>query len=92
MGAYREQLLRETYGSRVREPGAQEPETPSGSLALFKLKFSISLLLFAGFAYLSISGSSFCGLTAGQIVQAVTEGELSRELSELGLYELPDEW
>lgn len=92
MGAYREQLLREQYGKNIREPWAGEQEVPGGSFALFKLKFGISLLLFAGFAYLGISGNSFFGLTAKQIAQEVTEGELSGQISELGLYEMLDEW
>ncbi|MCI8584282.1 MAG: hypothetical protein HFI92_00025 [Lachnospiraceae bacterium] len=87
MGAYREQLLKETYGGRVRGFTAQEEEEPSGSLALFKLKFTISLILFAGFAYLSITGGSFYNVTAEQIVQAVTEENLSEQLLELGFYE-----
>ena len=51
MGAYREQLLRETYGGRSDQIyGCPVEETPSRPLALFKLKFMICLLLFAGFA------------------------------------------
>ena len=84
MGAYREQLLKETYGGRVRGFAPQEEGEPSGSLALFKLKFTISLILFAGFAYLSITGSSFYNVTAEQIVQAVTEEDISSQLLELG--------
>ena len=60
MGAYREQLLRETYGGRSDQIyGCPVEETPSRPLALFKLKFMICLLLFAGFAYLRGSGRLF---------------------------------
>ncbi|MFG6333561.1 MAG: hypothetical protein K1W28_17435 [Lachnospiraceae bacterium] len=87
MGAYREQLLKERYGNASRGFPAQESEEPSGFLMLFKLKFTICLFLFAGFAYLSITGGSFLNLTAEQIVKAVTEEDLSSQLSQLGLYE-----
>ena len=87
MGAYREQLLRETYGGRPYRTSAQEEAAPSGSLTLFKLKFAISLFLFAGFAYLSMTGNRFCNVTAEQIVEAVTEEDISVKLSKLGLYE-----
>lgn len=87
MGAYREQLLRETYGNKARSFTEPEGGEPSGSLAVFKLKFTVSLLLFAGFAYLSMTGSSFCNVTAEQIVKAVAEESLFVQLSELGLYE-----
>lgn len=87
MGAYREQLLRETYGSGASRLYGQQEEEPSGSLALFKLKFTICLLLFAGFAYLSLTGESFCSVTAEQIVEAVTNEDLYIQLSKLGIYE-----
>lgn len=87
MGAYREQLLKETYGGRPYGTPTQEEAVPSGSLAFFKLKFTISLFLFAGFAYLTMTGSSFCDVTAEQIVEAVTEEDISVQLSKLGLYE-----
>lgn len=64
MGAYREQLLKETYGKNVWGTSAQEAEEPSGFLLFFKLKFTVSLLLFAGFAYLSMTGNSFFEITA----------------------------
>lgn len=76
MGAYREQLLKETYGRESSGLYGQQEEVPSGTLALFKLKFTICLMLFAGFAYLSVTGSSFCNVTAEQIVEAVTNEEL----------------
>ena len=45
MGAYREQLLRETYGGRSDQIyGHPVEETPSRTLALFKLKFMICML------------------------------------------------
>ena len=87
MGAYREQLLKETYGKNVWVTSAQEAEEPSGFLLFFKLKFTVSLLLFAGFAYLSMTGNSFFEITAEQIVEAVTEDDLYVQLSELGFYE-----
>lgn len=87
MGAYREQLLKETYGSKASGLYGQQEEEPSGSLALFKLKFTICLLLFAGFAYMSLTGESFCNVTAEQIVEAVTNEDLYIQLSELGIYE-----
>ena len=87
MGAYREQLLKETYGKNVWGTSAQEAEEPSGFLLFFKLKFTVSLLLFAGFAYVSMTGNSFFEITAEQIVEAVTEDDLYVQLSELGFYE-----
>lgn len=88
MGAYREQLLKETYGGRKASElyGQQEAE-PSGALVLFKLKFTICLFLFAGFVYLSLTGNSFADITAEQIVEAVTDEDLYIQLSKLGLYE-----
>jgi hypothetical protein len=87
MGAYREQLLRETYGNKAHSFMEPEGREPSGSLAVFKLKFTVSLFLFAGFVYLGMTGNSFCNVTAEQIVEAVTEADLYVQLSELGLYE-----
>lgn len=87
MGAYRDQLLKERYGDKAQRFSAQEAEEPSSFLTFFKLKFTISLFLFAGFAYLSMTGSSFGNVTAEQIVKAVTEDNLYIQLSELGLYE-----
>lgn len=82
MGAYREQLLRETYGGRSDQIyGHPVEETPSRTLALFKLKFMICLLLFAGFAYLSFTGGSIFHITADEIVEAVTDNDLQMRLS-----------
>ena len=89
MGAYREQLLRETYGNKSHSFMEPEGREPSGPLAVFKLKFTVSLFLFAGFVYLGMTGNSFCNVTAEQIVEAVTEADLYVQLSELGLYEPP---
>ena len=89
MGAYREQLLRETYGNKAHSFMEPEGREHSGSLAVFKLKFTVSLFLFAGFVYLGMTGNSFCNVTAEQIVEAVTEADLYVQLSELGLYEPP---
>ena len=66
MGAYREQLLRETYGNKAHSFMEPEGREPSGSLAVFKLKFTVSLFLFAGFVYLGMTGNSFCNVTAEQ--------------------------
>ncbi|MDO4261871.1 MAG: hypothetical protein Q4C82_07315 [Eubacteriales bacterium] len=91
MGAYRERLLKEGYGGASPAARSQPQEEPSGFLTAFKLRFSVCLILFGGFAYLSLTGGSFLGVTADQIVTAVEEDELYREvsgsLSKLGLYE-----
>lgn len=91
MGAYREQLLRERYGNQSPSYIGQPEEMPSGAFALFKLKFTICLFLFAGFAWMNLTGNSFGQVTAQQIVEAVTEEDISVQLSELGLYEWPNE-
>ena len=84
MGAYREQLLRETYGGGSSETfGRSAQEEPSRPLTLFKLKFTVCLLLFAGFAYLNYTGGTVLGISAEQIVEAVTDNELQTELSRL---------
>lgn len=87
MGAYREQLLKETYGSGTTRIYGQKEEEPSGYFTAFKLKFTICLFLFAGFAYLSLTGSSFCNVTAEEIVEAVTNEDFYIQLSEFGLNE-----
>ncbi|MBS6395609.1 MAG: hypothetical protein KH452_00445 [Clostridiales bacterium] len=87
MGAYREQLLRETYGRERDSVYSYTEEEPSGFFTIFKLKFTVCLLLFAGFAWLNLTGNSFCNVTAEQIVEAVTDDSLYIQLSELGLYE-----
>lgn len=82
MGTYREQLLKETYGSSAsRIYGKPEEESPSGFLTIFKLKFMICLFLFAGFAYLNVTGKSFCNITAEQIRAAVTSQQLSEQIA-----------
>lgn len=73
MGAYRERLLKETYGNGSVQLGGKRQEEESGFLAMFKLKFTICLILFAGFAYMSLTGKNVSGLTAERIVEAVTE-------------------
>lgn len=83
MGTYREQLLRETYGRDMGRLHTQQGEVPSGTLAIFKLKFTICLFLFAGFVYLNLTGKSFLNLTADQIRAAVTSQELYEELAEI---------
>lgn len=91
MGAYREQLLRERYGNQSPAYMGQQEEIPSGAFTFFKLKFTICLFLFAGFAWMSMTGNSFGQMTAQQIVEAVTQEDISVQLSELGLYEWPVE-
>lgn len=95
MGAYREQLLKETYGNgssqlyQYTKPYTEEQ--PTGVFTIFKIRFSICLLLFAGFAWLSLTGSSFCNITSEKVTAAVAEDrfpeEIYIELSKLGLYE-----
>lgn len=89
MGAYREQLLRETYGGKPYGLYQEKEEVPSSFFAIFKLKFTICLFLFAGFAYLSLTGSSIYNITAPKIVQAVTNEDLNLQLSNLSLENLP---
>ena len=91
MGAYREQLLKERYGNQPPAYMRPSEEVPPMAFTFFKLKFTISLFLFAGFAWMSMTGNSFGQMTAQQIVEAVTEEDISVQLSELGLYEWPVE-
>ena len=82
MGAYRERLLKETYGNGgAPQPYGQRQEE-SGFLAMFKLRFTICLILFAGFAYLSLTGENISGVTAERIVEAVTEDGIHVALPE----------
>ncbi len=57
MGAYREQLLRETGGRSTKELHMQNrgEEMPSGFLTTFKIRFTISLCLFGFFAWMSLT-------------------------------------
>ena len=82
MGAYRERLLKEAYGRGSSRLYGQTEEEPSAFLSAFKLRFAICLLLFAGFAYLSLTGNSFCNVTAEQIVKTVTDDEFYIQLSQ----------
>lgn len=84
MGTYREQLLKETYGNGNAEIYGKREEETAGHFVVFKLKFTICLLLFAGFAYLSLTGQSFFNITPEQIREAVTEENLSVQISEFG--------
>jgi hypothetical protein len=86
MGSYREQLLKETYGRESGRIYGRPEEEPSGFLTVFKLKFMISLLLFAGFAYLSMTGSSFCRMTADQIVEMVQTEELNPVIAQIPFF------
>lgn len=82
MGTYREQLLKETYGSgSARHIYGKPEEEPSGFLTIFKLRFAICLVLFAGFAYLSMTGGSIFHVTAEQIREIVVSEELGWELA-----------
>ncbi len=46
---------------------------PSGFLTVFKIRFTICLILFGGFAYMSLTGANLFGFTAEQVVNAVTD-------------------
>ena len=93
MGAYREQLLRETGGRSTKDLYMQSrgEEMPSGFLTAFKIRFTISLCLFGFFAWMSLTGTEVYHISAGQIEEAVTSdvfrGEISDYLAKLGLYE-----
>lgn len=83
MGTYREQLLKETYGSgNIRHIYGKPEEEPSGFLTIFKLRFAICLALFAGFAYLSMTGGSVFHVTAEQIRTAVMSEELNWQMAD----------
>ena len=93
MGAYREQLLRETGGRSTKELHMQNrgEEMPSGFLTTFKIRFSISLCLFGFFAWMSLTGKEIYHISADQIEAAVEsdilQGQISDCLIKLGLYE-----
>ena len=75
MGAYREQLLKERGETRLRQE-----EEPSGFLTVFKIRFLICLVLFGAFSYLWATGQSVGNVSADQIVELVTNDQLSDEL------------
>ena len=82
MGAYREQLLRETGGRSTKELHMQNrgEEMPSGFLTTFKIRFTISLCLFGFFAWMSLTGK--------EIYESdILQGQISDCLIKLGLYE-----
>ena len=91
MGAYREQLLRETGGKSTKELQMQGEEIPSGFLTTFKIRFTISLCLFGFFAWMSLTGKEIYHISADQIEAAVEsdilQGQISDCLIKLGLYE-----
>ncbi|MBR5508640.1 MAG: hypothetical protein IKV59_01155 [Lachnospiraceae bacterium] len=95
MGAYREQLLKETYGSgrtRLYEYTELHTEEPSAALfTVFKIRFAVCLFLFAGFAWLSLTGNSIGSITSEKVAAAIVEEDFTEEisagLSKLGLYE-----
>ena len=78
MGAYREQLLKERGETRLRQE-----EEPSGFLTVFKIRFLICLVLFGAFSYLWATGNSIGQVSAEQIVELVTDDQLSEELQVL---------
>ena len=73
MGTYREQLLKERGETR-------EAEEPSRFWAIFKIRFFICLILFGVFSYLWTTGQSVGQISADQIVQLVTDDQLSEKL------------
>ena len=75
MGAYREQLLKERGEIRFRQE-----EEPSGFLTVFKIRFFICLILFGAFSYLWATGQCVGQISAEQIVELVTNDQLSDEL------------
>ncbi len=75
MGAYREQLLKERGETRIRQE-----EEPSGFLTVFKIRFFICLILFGAFSYLWATGQCVGQISADQIVQLVTDDQLSEEI------------
>lgn len=80
MGAYREQLLRES-GERHPSCGGQREES-SGFFTMLKLKFLICLFLFAGFVWMDQTGESLGTLTAEKVAAMVTSQELPSALAE----------
>ncbi|MCD8248814.1 MAG: hypothetical protein LUC60_02980 [Lachnospiraceae bacterium] len=82
MGAYRDQLLKETYGSRRAELMVENRAEPSGFLTVFKIRFTICLILFGGFAYMNLTGESFFGVTAEQVVSTVTDESFYETMQE----------
>ena len=75
MGAYREQLLKERGETRIRQE-----EEPSGFLTVFKIRFLICLVLFGAFSYLWATGNSIGQVSAEQIMELVTDDQLSEEI------------
>ena len=75
MGAYREQLLKDRGETRI-----QQEEEPSGFLTVFKIRFLICLVLFGAFSYLWTTGKCVGQISADQIVQLVTDDQLSEEI------------
>ncbi len=73
MGTYREQLLKERGEIR-------EAEEPSRFWTIFKIRFFICLILFGAFSYLWTTGQSVGQISADQIVQLVTDDQLSEEI------------
>ena len=73
METYREQLLKERGEIR-------KAEEPSRFLAIFKIRFFICLILFGVFSYLWTTGQSVGQISADQIVQLVTDDQLSEEI------------
>lgn len=79
MASYREQLLKESYGKDYRRIYPEKEEEAPVFLK-FRLKFFLCLILFGGFAYLSMTGGSVAGVDAETIVQAVETDDFPEEL------------
>lgn len=86
MGSYREQLLKETYGTGRNGIYGTEEE-PGGAFTMFKLKFMICVFLFAGFLWLSRTGGSIFQMNAEQIVSMISEDQITQTIEQLSLYE-----
>lgn len=85
MGSYREQLLKETYGTGNRKTYEQESErSVSESMIFFKLKFIACIFLFIGFLWLCRTGGSIMDMNAEQIVHMIAEDQITDKMENLG--------
>lgn len=72
--------MKETYGNKnIGNYAHQAEEEPSYVLSIFKIRFFVSVLLFAGFAWLSITGNSLFGISAKEMKEAVVSQDFSVE-------------
>lgn len=85
MGSYREQLLKQTYGNKnIENYGYQtKEEEPSYVLSVFKIRFFLSIVLFAVFAWLSITGNCLFGISAKEMKEAIASQDFSLDWLEL---------